>query len=87
MARRLNDTAALVGVPEGSQSEHSLSSRKIANGFVVRESSCNPATGEYRSAETFYKSQPKLVPGSVAGEPADANGGLADAMKYLNNDK
>ena len=79
--KRLNDTRALVDQPSRYGENYSLSSRKVANGFVVSESSCDPRTGEYRSSETFYKEEPRIIPGRVArGENPD-NKGLADTMR------
>lgn len=85
MKRRLNDTAALVGVPMDSEITRTTSIRKISNGYLVRESSCNPGTGEFRSNEYFSK-KPKSV---EADRPSDAAGsqGLRETMDYMKGEK
>jgi len=84
MAKRLNDTRALVDQPPRYGENHTVSTRKIDNGFLVCESSCDPKTGEYRSSEQFYKEAPRVIPPKVArGQNPDAGSALADTMKYL----
>lgn len=89
MARkRLNDTRALAGPlagPDCAEASHSISSEKIDNGWLVRSSSCNPETGEYKSSVRFCESQPRLMPGRVAGQGAGqkARSSLGDTVKYL----
>lgn len=84
----LNNTAALVSRgPDGGE-EHSISVRKIENGFLTRQSSYNPGTGECHSSETFSKSRPEIRPPRVrggAGELADSRNAMADANKELRN--
>ena len=88
--RRLNDTEALVERPFQAGEEHTISTRKIANGYLVRQSSYNPNTGECHSAETFTKNPPKIKAPSLDGRqkgpaPDNANS-LADAAAYLGKD-
>ncbi len=87
MARkRLNDTEALVVRPFAGGEEHSISSRKIENGYLTRTSSYNPGTGECKSAEIFTKNPPKLTAPRMDGRQGrDATGdsSLADTVKYL----
>jgi len=84
MAKRLNDTRALTEQPSRYGEDHTVSTRKIDNGYLVRESSCDPRTGEYRSSEQFYKEPPRIIPARVArGQNPDQGSGLADTMKYL----
>lgn len=83
---RLSDTAALTAQPSKYGEDYSVRTRKIDNGYLVSESSCDPATGEYRSRETFEKEAPRIIPARVErGEPADKGGSLADTMKYLSD--
>lgn len=84
--RRLNDTAAIAATPPSGNQEHSISVRKIDNGFIARSSTCNNATGEYKSSEQFFSSAPRIIPAKVArtGE-SSSGGGLADTMAYLNS--
>lgn len=84
MAKRLNDTAAITGRSATSNIEHSISTRKIDNGYIVRESSCDPNTGEYKSSERFMKNAPTIVPAKVSRGPSpDGPNSLADAKSYL----
>jgi len=84
--RRLNDTAALTAAPARYGQDYNVSSRKIENGYVVRESMCDPQTGEYRSSERFSKEQPKIVPAKVSrGGAGEGPSALADTMKYLSD--
>lgn len=81
---RLDDTAALVANPMGSGESHSVSTRKIENGYLVCESSCNPRTGEYTSSERFSAEEPRIVKPSVRGSSPDAGpSGLRLAMDYV----
>lgn len=88
MSRRLNDTVALTGVPRSGSVEHTIRSRKIENGYVVCESTCNPDTGEYRTTERFMKNAPTIVPAKVSrGVSPDGQGSsLADTVRYLGKD-
>jgi hypothetical protein len=84
--RRLNDTAAIAATPPSGNQEHSISVRKIDNGFIARSSTFNSGTGECKSSEQFFSSAPKIIPARVARSmDADAGGGLADTMAYLNS--
>lgn len=86
--KRLNDTAAIVATPLLQNEEHSISVRKIDNGYIVRTSNCDPRTGEYRSQETFQASEPKIIPGRAARQGANADAGaspLKDTMQYLSD--
>lgn len=83
--RRLNDTAAIAANPPSGNQEHSISVRKIDNGFIARSSTCNSATGEYKSSEQYFASAPKIVPAKVARAGDSASAGLADTMAYLNS--
>jgi len=79
---RLNDTRAIVGMPHEDVSEHSICSKKIANGYIVRSSSYNPETGGYHCEEKFYEECPTLDPPSVRqGEVTEK--GLGDTVRYL----
>lgn len=86
MAKRISDTQALVeGVPDGAGSfSHSISSRKIANGFVVSRHEFNEATGASHHQETFHERAPRLVAGKVARGPSpDTENPLSSVKKYL----
>jgi hypothetical protein len=84
-SRRLNDTAALASKPLGAGESHSISTRKIDNGYVVTTSSCNPDTGGYSSTERFTASAPRIIPGRTArtGQSPDGPNSLAGAMDYM----
>ena len=83
----MSDTAALVARPPGGGEDHSVSVRKIDNGYLVRTSTCDERTGMYRSSEQFYERAPKILPPRVArGAAPDAGNALADARKYLGED-
>ena len=83
--KRLSDTAALVAEPFGRGEEHSISTRKIENGFITRTSRSNPMTGEYECREAFSKSQPRILPARTARGVGEANGEstLRETMSYL----
>lgn len=87
MRKRLNDTAALVAAPSGSaEASHSISSEKIDNGYLVRQSRCDPATGAYSSTCHFSKSPPRIIPGRLDGRSGvsmEGPSGLRDAMDSL----
>lgn len=83
---RLNDTRALVDRPPRGGEEYHVSTRKIDNGYLVRESICTD-TGEYKSSEKFMSDPPRIIPGRVKGQrngSTDAAGsnGLGDAVQY-----
>lgn len=82
--KRLNDTAAIAASPPSGNQEHSISVRKIDNGFIARSSTCNSATGEYKSTEQFFAQAPRIVPAQVAkAMGVKEGGGLADSVDYL----
>ena len=86
MAKRLNDTRALTEQPARYGEDYTISTRKVENGYIVRESSCDPRTGEYKSIEQFYEQAPKIIPARVSrGKNPDAGSGLADTMRYLSD--
>lgn len=88
---RLNDTQGLTARPFAGGEEHSVSSRRIDNGYLVRTSTCNPETGEYKSSERFMASQPNItaprVDGRQVGSASRAGSvgdeGLAGTRSYL----
>lgn len=84
---RLNDTAAIAEAPARSGQEHSVSTRKIDNGYVVRQSTYSESTGEYKSSESFMKEPPRITAPGVKKGRADGPSDLATAMRYLNNDR
>ena len=83
--RRLNDTAALTQRPLEMGVEHTVSTRKVGDGYVTRTSSYNEATGKCTSTEQLSKTPPKIIPPRVESAPADAAGslGLADAKVWM----
>jgi len=83
--RRLNDTRALVDRPFQAGEDHSISVRRIENGYLVRQSACNPETGEYRSSESFSSTPPRITPPKVAGRQAngDTGGTLRSTKAYM----
>lgn len=84
MVKKLNNTNAIVERPRNAGENHSISTRKVDNGYVVSESSYNPKTMEYRNSESFQQSPPKIIPGRVDSSPSpDSGGGLRDTMSYL----
>ena len=86
--RRLNDTSAIRGIPLLQNEDHSISVRQIDNGYITRTSHNNPQTGEYRCAETFSASEPRIIPGRAARQwlsPAAGASPLKDTMEYLSD--
>lgn len=87
MARkRLNDTEALARGAPGlyTGEDHSVSVRRIENGFIIRQSECNPNTGHYSTREVFSERQPRITPASVKrGSVNDGSESLRDTMGYL----
>jgi hypothetical protein len=85
---RLNDTAAISSRSAGSGVDHTISSRKIDNGFIIRESSYNEQTGKYTSSEQFSKDAPRITPGrvDVGASPDGAGNTLAATKRYLGGD-
>jgi hypothetical protein len=81
--KRLSDTNALVENP-GSAVSHTVSTRKIDNGWLIRQSSYNEDTGECRSSERFSDRAPKIAPARVGrGSAPDEGSPLRGAMDYL----
>lgn len=86
MTKRLNDTAAIASRTSGDAgAHHSISTRKIDNGWLVETSSHDPTTGHYRSSTKFASNQPRLIPGRAAriGASPDSSGSMRDACDYL----
>ncbi len=85
--RRLNDVAALAERPPGGEASHSMSTRKIDNGWLVESSVCDPKTGAYKSSCTFSPNPPRIIPGRVArtGVSPDSGDSLRRTMDYLKN--
>lgn len=94
--RRLNDTAALVGIGHGSTAvtsdgpeSVSVSSRKIDNGYLVDE--CRSSGHSYESTTTFHKAKPelsleKLRSAPQPGENPSPDGSMRKAVDWLNRD-
>ena len=82
---RLNDTAALAHRPLEVGVQHSVSTRKVGEGFVTRTESYNPSTGSCKTAEFISKTPPKVIAPYVEPGPTDAVGskGLADAIAWM----
>lgn len=89
MARRLNDTSAVAERAYAAGVEHTIRSEKIDNGYLVKRSSYNPETGEYKCSTEFSKSVPNITPPKVGrGMAGDGDGNtLADTKNYLNNQR
>lgn len=85
---RLNNTEALVAVPIDGETEHTISVRKVGNGFMTRTNRYNSRTGEYTCDEQFSKKAPRIVPPKVVGGKTGAVGseGLSDTKRYLGED-
>ena len=86
MARRLNDTASLATRPFEAGESHSISTRKIDNGYLTCTSTYNPRTGECRSAETFSRNPPRIIAPRVDGRSGanpDSGNSLRGAKDYL----
>jgi len=85
MAKRLNDTAGLVAVPLDGASEHTVSVRKMGDGYLIRTSRFNSDTGAYTCDEEYTKAAPRL---SVEGGRDSSVGAetLSDTKRYLGND-
>lgn len=81
---RLNDTDSLTRRAADGM-EHSVSVKKIDNGFLTRISECNPSTGSYSSRESFSKEAPKIQLPKMGGEDVAGGGSLRDTMAYLKN--
>lgn len=87
---RLSDTAALTQRPFAAGEDHSISSRKIENGYLTRVSTCNSHTGEYKSSEHFTKNPPRITAPKMDGRQGSSGDvgseSLADTRKYLGED-
>lgn len=78
MASRPSDTAAVRRLPPGgddSYESHSVTTRRIENGYVICESTCK--NGEYHSTERYVESLP------TGGDGAVGNSSLSDAIKGI----
>lgn len=87
---RLNDTRAIAEEGREAGERHSISTRKISNGYIVEKTTSNPNTGEWSCSETYMDRPPKIMPARVSRGPSPDQGegnSLADTMKYLNQDK
>lgn len=75
-----NDVAG----PMREGEDHSVSVRKIDNGYVIRTSSCGN-DGNYQSSEVFSKEMPEIRPPAVINRQTNGNGGssLSSAVKAL----
>lgn len=94
--RRLNDTAALVGIGYGSTAvtsdgpeRVSVSSRKIDNGYLVER--CRSTGNSYEETCEFHKTKPELVMDMARKAPEPGNNPSPDAsmrkaVDWLNRD-
>ena len=83
MTKRLNDTAALVREPGGNL-EHSVSVRRIDNGFLVCRTTHNEGTGTYTRSEEFSKNAPRVGMPQVKKDAAGySEGSLSAAVEML----
>ena len=83
MKRRLNDTAALVREPGGNL-EHSVSVRRIDNGFLVCRTTHNEGTGTFTRSEEFSKNAPRVGMPQVKKDAAGyGEGSLSAAVESL----
>lgn len=80
---RLNDTNALSVRPSREGGEITRSVRKIDNGFLIRESSFDEKTGDYKCSEQYSKDVPgaEASPRSGVGQET-----LSDTKRYLGSD-
>jgi len=83
MKRRLNDTAAIVREPGGNL-EHSVSVRRIDNGFLVCRTTHNEGTGTFTRSEEFSKNAPRVGMPQVKKDAAGyGEGSLSAAVESL----
>lgn len=94
--RRLNDTAALVGIGYGSTSvtsdgpeSVSVSARKIENGYLVER--CKSTGNSYETSTEFHKTKPELVMEQSRAAPEPGNnpspdGSMRKAVEWLMRD-
>lgn len=86
MGKRLNDTQALVARGLDAGQSHSISTRKIDNGYVTSVSTCDPMTGRYDHAELFTANPPNIKPPRIDGRQGasvDSPSSLREAKAYL----
>lgn len=82
MAKRLNDTDAIVAMPmrgtSGGNESMNIDVRKIDNGYITRETRYSDGGG-YQSKETYSPTKPSL-------NPSIGKGGnlMKGATDYLN---
>jgi len=82
--RRLSDTEALTD-REASATDHSVSVRQIANGYMIRRSSYNERTGDSYSVEEYSATAPKVTPPGVRGRMTiDGVNSLSGGVKEAN---
>jgi hypothetical protein len=83
---RLNDTSAIIERGLSAGESHSISTRKIDNGYVTSVSTCNPTTGSYDHAEVFTANPPNISPPKLDGRQGasvDKPTSLKEAKEYL----
>lgn len=80
MAKRLSDTAALVGggTGESDYSRRSVEVEKIDNGYLVTKSTSGD--GEYTCTKEYSRDRPNLD-GGQRSEAQSGSGSLRDAIK------
>lgn len=85
MKRRLNDTASIVEKPLEGNECHSISTRKIDNGYLTCTNYYNSRTGESRSAEKFTPEAPRIKPPTSRGGNVSPDQGnpLRGCMDYM----
>lgn len=88
MSRRLNDTESLTSRPFQAGEDHSISVRRVENGYLTRTSSYNPGTGDCKSAEVFTKNPPRLIPPKMDSRQGSVGEGntLKQTKEYLGGD-
>ena len=77
---RLNDTAAVVGIPSFGpelNESNSVSVRKIDNGYIVNKSSCR--NGRYESSEQYSPTAPQLQDG-------ENSSAMSKAVNYMKSE-
>jgi len=77
MARK---SPALKAPARSMHEHHSVSIRKISNGYVV--STSHDAGGEYKSTETYHPKKPKVVL-PTPGKPGTAKQMASKMKRYL----
>ena len=88
---RLNDTEALVARPFEPGDSHSITTRKVDNGFVTCVTTYDARTQQCKTAETFSKNPPRIVAPRVDGRSSERSGavgpeGLGTTKAYLGKD-